>query len=123
MTRLATIAILLLLTAPASATDVKLSDGTRWTCSEGRINDQAAWWCGEYGKGYLYEGYQPLTDDSWKNYQYQTAKDNSEAACFCSRQTEEGKQSPNSILCTGAFSPYELRKRKKDPCAGAWEKP
>jgi hypothetical protein len=72
--------------------------------------------------GRIYEGYQPLTADSLKDYERSEQRNNEEAACACSRETHEGANSGNGIICTGAFSPYELRRRKVDPCAGDWEK-
>jgi hypothetical protein len=113
----------LLASAPALAGEKSLVtvDGHEWLCQqETGLSSEKLTYCFSPDNGEQYEGTAPLTEDSLKAERERQEADGEEAACACSRRAVEGGPPVARYFCTGAFSPYELRKRKTDPCALPW---
>lgn len=119
--------LLMLLSSPALA-ETELSG---WVCEHIEKKDFHIAWlapsadfyvCIQQKTGLDYQSTLPLTKESLEAYQEKQQRDREEADCTCSREIHDGAQSGNGFICTGALSPYVLRKRKVDPCKGGWEK-
>lgn len=103
---------------------INLPDGSKWDCTTYDYYEaHLRTYCIEPIIGYVYDSDLPLTQNTWNNYKKEKTIEDEQAACACSKKTEDGIWTTGSgIVCTGAFSPAVLRHLKKDPCIGDWVK-
>lgn len=126
MSKLGTILIMIFFCGAANASDlVVLADKSKWACISSKFEyegDITYHECIDVKSGEMYISWAPLTMTSLIEERDQNDRNSREAACACSREIHGGSIQPGSIVCTGAYDPYVLRKRKVDPCSGDWEK-